>query len=79
MITTVKRWVVGAALGVLAILAAVFAGRRQGRQAQQNKDLAKAAQAQRQGMEARRDAKQEVNRLPDGGAADELKRDWMRD
>lgn len=79
MIATVKRWVVGAALGVLAILAAVFAGRRQGRQAQQNEDTAKAAQAQRQGMEARRDAKQEVNKLPDGGAADELKRDWMRD
>lgn len=79
MIATVKRWVVGAAVGVLAILTAVFAGRRQGRQAQQKEDTTKAAHAQKQGMEARRDAKQEVNKLPDGGASDELKRDWMRD
>lgn len=75
----VKGWLAAAGFFLAAITLALLTGRRQGRRAKQQEQAAGAAKAQQEGVEARNDAKNEVNKLPDGGAADELKRDWMRD
>lgn len=74
-----KGYIATVGVFLTAVTLALFAGRRQGRQAQQEKQAAQAAKAQQEGLEARNDAKNEVNKMPDGGAADQLKRDWMRD
>ena len=78
-LTRVKGWLAAAGFFLAAITLALLTGRRQGSRAKQQEQVAEAAQAQQEGVEARNDAKKEVDKLPDGGAADELKRDWMRD
>lgn len=74
-----KGWIAALGFLIVALAAAFLKGNRQGRQAAKQEQAAKGAAAQQEGVEARNDAKNEVNKLPDGGAGDELKRDWMRD
>lgn len=75
----VKGWLAAVGFFLAAITLALLTGRRQGSRAKQQEQVADAAKAQQEGVEARNGAKNEVNKLPDGGAADELKRNWMRD
>lgn len=74
-----KGWLAALGFLIVALATAFLKGNRQGRQAAKREQAAEAAKAQQKGVEARNDAKDEVNRLPDGGAADELRRDWVRD
>lgn len=78
-LTRVKGWLAGLGIFIGAVTLALLTGRRQGSRAKQQEQVAEAAQAQQEGVEARNDAKKEVDKLSDGAAADELKRDWMRD
>lgn len=78
-LTRVKGWLAGLGIFIGAVTLALLTGRRQGSRAKQQEQVAEAAQAQQEGVEARNDAKKDVDKLPDGAAADELKRDWMRD
>lgn len=79
MIATLKRYAVAALAILLVLVGAYGAGGRASRRSlelKQAEDEAKRLQAANKGM---RDAKNHVSNLPAGGAADELRRDWMRD
>jgi type III secretory pathway component EscV len=67
-------------LAVLAVLVGAYAyGHRTAKKAaKKESDLAEAQRATA-GAKGVEDARREVDKLPDGGAADELRRDWMRD
>ena len=73
--TRIGRWVSLAALAVvglgLALLRAYGAGRRAERQRQQDRKI--------EAMEKANEVERDVDRLPDGGAADRLRERWSRD
>lgn len=86
MLTKLYKW--GAALvGGLVLLLSVFqAGRREAKtQAKAERDVeraegkAKAAEKKAQVIETKQEIKNEVDSLPDGGAADRLRDKWSRD
>lgn len=78
MLASFKKYMAIAGAFIIAVLLAGIAGKREGRKAQQADDSAEAARNQREAIKERNDARNEVAKLPPGGAADELKRDWVR-
>lgn len=79
MIATLQRYALAALAILLVLVGAYKAGTRAARRSfelEQAEAEAKRLRAANKGM---RDAKEHVANLPAGGAADELRRDWMRD
>lgn len=83
MITMILAKLQGWALTTLAVLAVLVGAyglghRAAAKSAKKESDLAEATRATA-GTKGVEDARREVDKLPDGGAADELRRDWVRD
>jgi len=83
MMTAIFGKLQGWALTTLAVLAVLvgaygYGHRAATKAAKKEGDLAEAERI-KAGSKGVQDAQREVDRLPDGGAADELRRDWMRD
>ena len=77
------EWLKAKALMVLAVLLVLFGayamgGRASRRSAESKRNYDDALRAAA-GSKGVHDAEVEVRKLPDGGAADQLRRDWMRD
>ena len=68
------------ALAILLVLLGAYAmgGRAAAKSAKQRRDLEEAQRAAA-GAKGVHDAELETRRLPTGGAADQLRREWMRD
>lgn len=79
IIERLKSWAL-IALAILLVLAGAYVkgGRAAKAAADKNRDLDEARRAAA-GSKGTHDAALETNRMRDGDAADELRRDWMRD
>jgi hypothetical protein len=78
ILTRLQGWALTAFAVLLVLLGAYAYGGRKARRATELKyDYEEAARAAA-GAKGRYDAELETRELPEGGAADELRRDWMR-
>lgn len=85
LLSGLSGWAAAGIVALVSIVGAWFAGRQSGakseqwessmREAQRNQ---KQADAIRKHVQERQDAQKDVNRLPDGDAAERLSRDWTR-
>lgn len=75
----VQKWGFSLLAIILVLVGAYAAGGRASKRAVEIKLAEEDAARMRAATKGTRDAKQEVSNLPSGGAADELRRDWMRD
>lgn len=79
IIAKLKSWALTLAAIVLVLVGAYAAGGRSARRSLETKQAEDEAARLRAANEGIRNAKDHVANLPSGGAANELRRDWMRD
>lgn len=75
----VKSWALTAWAVLLVLVGAYAMGSRVARKAAEKKTNYNDALRAAAGAKGAHDAELDARKLPDGGAADELRRDWMRD
>lgn len=79
VLARLKNWLIMAALFFVALAYAFFNGRREGRKDAVNNAVAESAKAAADANKEVQDARKETASMADGGAADQLRADWMRD
>lgn len=78
MIDKLKGWLLAALLIVGALFTAWFRGRQRGAQDVRGEQMAETMAETEKAAEGVREAHHEVDKMPDGGAADQLRAKWMR-
>jgi hypothetical protein len=79
IVERLKAWALTLVAVVLVLLGAYAMGGRKARQAAEKKRNYDDALRAGAGAKGVHDVEVEVRKLPAGGAADQLRRDWMRD
>jgi len=74
-----KSWALTAMAVLLVVLGAYVMGGRASRKAAESKKELDDARRAAAGAKGAHDAASEINEMPDGGAADTLRREWVRD
>lgn len=79
MFTSLKNWLIGALVVVIAIASAFFRGRSKGKADQRDETATQSAKAKAEAHKETNDVEQEISKYGTGGAGGELRDEWMRD
>ena len=78
MIARIKGWLLAALLLAGALLTAWWRGRQSGAADVRERQVADTMAEAEKAAEGVREAHHEVDKMPDGGAADQLRAKWLR-
>jgi len=79
VLIAIKRWLIIAGAFILAVIGALLAGKRSGRNAAERDAVVDAAAVQKNVINVRGDVDAEISSGGAGSSADKLRNDWMRD